>query len=112
MDKLTIEWAAGILEGEGSFNIYQRANRPLGSKQCTITCEMTDKDTIYNLRTALGAGTIASRGARPNRKPTHILSIQKMEEVFSTLINVMPYLNSRRLARAKELFNHLEEKCT
>lgn len=99
-----IEWAAGILEGEGCFSIHKVKERT----QCAIHCEMTDEDTVRKLGDVLKVGRINYRAARPNRKPSWILSIQKQQDIFDTLIRVMPYLGERRLEKAKELFNHLE----
>ena len=80
--------------------------------QCSILCEMTDEDTIIELFSALGVGKISQRPARENRKPTWILSIQRQEDIFNTLIRVMPYLKSRRLEKAKKIFDYLEPLCT
>lgn len=104
----TLEWAIGILEGEGCFSIFKAK----GKTQCSILCEMTDEDTIIQLQKTLGVGKISQRPARVSRKPTWLLAIQKQKDVFDTLIRVMPLLKSRRLAKAKELFNHLEPLCT
>ena len=101
-------WVAGILEGEGCFSIFKRKNGI--HSQCSIQCEMSDRDTIEQLQKELTVGNIAYRSNenRGNRKPTWILTIQKQQDVFDTLIRVMPYLKSRRLGKASELFNYLE----
>ena len=114
-----IAWAAGILEGEGCFSKFDR-KYPSGNTHstCAIHCEMTDEDTIVKLKEILGVGNINYRENHRKdgriRKPTWILSVQKQKDVFDTLIRVMPHLGVRRLGRAKELFNYLEEKvvCT
>lgn len=80
--------------------------------QCSILCEMTDEDTIKELQNVLGVGTFSQRPIRGVRKPTWILCIQKQKDVFDTLIYIMPYLKSRRLAKAKQMFNYLEPICT
>jgi len=100
------EWAAGILEGEGCFSMFQRKGKEY--YQCPILCEMTDEDTVRKLHEVLGVGTSAQRPLRGTRKPTFILCIQKQKDVFDTLIRVMPYLQSRRLEKAKKMFNYLE----
>lgn len=101
-----IEWAAGILEGEGCFSMFQRKGKTYYT--CSILCEMTDEDTVNQLHQVLGVGRISQRPARTNRKPTWLVSIQTQKDVFDTLIRIMPYLKERRLAKAKQLFNYLE----
>jgi len=105
-----ISWAAGIIEGEGCMSIFKRKGKEY--YQCSILCEMTDEDTVNTLYSVLGVGNVSKRPRRGIRKPTWILSIYKQIDVFDTLIKIMPYLHSRRLAKAKELFTYLESKCT
>lgn len=106
MEVTLIQWAAGILEGEGCFSIFKRKNKDYS--QCSIQCEMTDQDTVEKLQKVLNVGKVSYRAPRPTRKPTWILAIQKQQEVFDTLIRVMPYLGQRRLKKAQELFSYLE----
>lgn len=77
---------------------------------CAIHCEMTDEDTIKKLHNVLGVGRISMRPIRGIRKPTWILSIQKQQEIFDTLIRIRPYLLQRRAIAAEEMFNYLEDK--
>lgn len=100
------QWSAGILEGEGCFSIFKRKNKEYS--QCSIQCEMTDEDTVRKLQEQLNVGRVSHREARPSRKPTWILTIQKQKDVFDTLIRVMPYLGERRLNKASKLFEYLE----
>lgn len=106
------KWAAGILEGEGCFSIFTR--RGSNNKVCAIHCEMTDEDVIQKLQNVLDCGNISyrenNRGDGRTRKPSWILSIQRQKDMFDTLIRVMPYLHSRRLTKASEMFSILEEK--
>jgi len=106
-----IPWAAGILEGEGCFSLFRRPDKP-HLTTCAIHCEMTDEDTVNDLQKALGVGKIYYRSneKRGKRKPSWILSIQKEKEVFNTLLRVMPFLKSRRLEKARELFDAIESK--
>ena len=106
---LNYEWAAGILEGEGCFSIFQRPTK--NNKSLAIHCEMTDEDTIRKLHEVLGVGNVNYRPSRTSRKVSKeswILSIQRQKDVFDTLIRVMPYLGERRLTKAREMFDYLE----
>jgi hypothetical protein len=110
-----IGWAAGILEGEGCFSINYRTHKSGNvHPQLAIHCEMTDEDTIDKLYGVLGVGNVYyrenDRADGRKRKPSWILSIQKQKEIFDTLLRVMPYLGERRLAKAKEMFDILEDK--
>lgn len=69
---------------------------------------MTDQDTVEKLQEVLGVGKVSYRAPRLSRKPTWILTIQRQKDVFDTLLKVMPYLGSRRLNKAQELFSYLE----
>ena len=104
---VSLDWAVGLLEGEGCFSIFKRRSKN-NLYQCSIFCEMTDEDTVRKLHDILGVGKVTIRPARKNRKSTWILTIQKQQEVFDTLLRVMPQLGKRRLNKAKELFNYLE----
>lgn len=104
-----IAWAAGILEGEGCFSIHKRKDRA-NTTNCAIHCEMTDEDTILKLQEVLGVGNVNYRKPRPNKRPSWILSIQKQEEIFITLIRLGPYLMGRRKQQAKKLYDYLEDK--
>jgi hypothetical protein len=108
---LDISWAAGILEGEGCFSFHRRKDRP-NVYSCAIHCEMTDQDTINSLQKILGVGNICFRTneERGNRKPSWIFSIQKREDVFDTLIKILPYLHTRRSEKIKPMFDYLEDK--
>lgn len=107
--KKKITWAVGILEGEGCFSIHKRSNRP-NTITCAIHCEMTDKDVIYDLQSVFKVGTISFRSGRDHRKDSWVWSVQKQKDIFDVLLEVMPYLKSRRLEKAQELFTYLEPK--
>lgn len=112
--EIQIAWASGILEGEGCFSIFRRKDR---RNTCTIAihCEMTDEDTINTLHKIFNVGTvklrpnISGRVDRRSRKPTWIWSVQNKNGILSVLLEVMPYLHSRRLAKAQELLQHIEK---
>lgn len=108
---MNLSWAVGLLEGEGCFSFFKRPNR--NNYQCAIICEMTDEDTIKTLQKVLGVGNITTRiPKKVNRKQSWILSIQRQEDIFNTLIKIMPYLHKRRLEQAKKMYNYLEDICT
>jgi hypothetical protein len=115
-DLTAIAWAAGIIEGEGCFSMFQRKDRA-NTMASHISVEMTDEDIIRRLHKVLGVGTITGPHTRKrkdqssaNRKPTWIWTAHKKEDQLDTLIKIGPYLGSRRKEKAIELFKHLEER--
>lgn len=109
-----ILWASGILEGEGCFSFFKRKER-LNTASIAIHCEMTDEDTINTLHNVFKEGSVVKRlnmsGRRDTRprKPTWIWSVQNKNGVLNVLLQVMPYLHSRRLEKAKQLLDHIEK---
>lgn len=110
---INIAWAAGILEGEGCF--LKSKDKRSNYHKVAIQVEMTDKDVVEELQRIFGGSLWESNypskfKAFPNAKPSWRWSVHRQQEVFDTLIKVMPYLKFRRLQKAKELFEYLEEK--
>lgn len=58
-DDCKVAWAAGLLDGEGSFKIYKG--------RVWIRCAMTDRPVLERLQVILG-GTIHRHQLRPPRK--------------------------------------------
>lgn len=110
---IDIAWAAGLIEGEGCFVLSK--DKRSNHHKTAIQVEMTDKDTLDKLQNILGGSIIESNYPSkfkrfPNAKPSWRWYQHKQSDVFNTLLRVMPYLSSRRLERAKELFTYLEPK--
>lgn len=110
-----VAWAAGILEGEGCFSLHYRT-LPSGNTHANLAihCEMTDEDVILKLREVLGKGNICHRTNNNRtdgcaRKESWILSIQKQQEVYDTLLLIKPFMFSRRIERISTMLQVLEE---
>lgn len=104
-----IAWAAGIVEGEGTFVFFKRKNRP--NTYCRrIGVEMTDRDVVLRLKNAFGVGNVVGPRIRPPRKPSWIWQVQKDQDIFDVLIKLAPYLGERRSIQAGQLFDFLEGK--
>jgi hypothetical protein len=113
MTNVNTAWAAGLIEGEGCFILSK--DKRSNHHKVAIQVEMTDKDTLDNLQKILGGTIIESNYPSkfkrfPNAKPSWRWYVHKQQEVFSVLIEIMPFLKTRRLQRAQELFNYLEPK--
>lgn len=99
-----IAWAAGILEGEGTF--HAKGNSP------RVFCEMTDEDVLIKLQSIFG-GTITKQKLRNNWKQTWRWGVYGSNaQVAMELIR--PYLLSRRSARVDEIlsawYDYLESR--
>ena len=106
----TIEWAAGVLEGEGCFSIHTRKKNNVTS--CAIHCEMSDEDVVRALLGVFKQGTVIARkndnrkdGCK--RKPTWIWSVQNKNGVLSVLEAIRPFMGKRRSAKIKQIMEFL-----
>lgn len=98
--EVQIAWAAGIFEGEGCISHDRQAR---GTRR-ELKVVMTDRDVIETLRAVTGVGrTGLRRPAIPPRKATWHWIVSNWTEVDSTLRAFLPYLHSRRRAKALEL---------
>lgn len=87
-------WAAGVLEGEGSFTLHNR-NYP------RVTCSMTDKDILDRLVAVLG-GRVTERlrknSGQPHWKPAWSWYVCG-NEAAAVMRLVHPWMGERRGAR-------------
>lgn len=87
--ELEIAWLAGLLEGEGTFNITD-----LGGIRVSI--EMTDLDILQRIQRALGFGSIGKPRARGTNKQIWTFSVSSRLDVEQLLIAILPYMGERR----------------
>ena len=91
----TIEWAAGLFEGEGCITIDKRTGNP------KLEINMTDEDVISDFRNVVGYGKITQRYLNdPVRKPQWRVRIEKKSEVKRILEAMLPYFGQRRAYKA------------
>lgn len=116
MNELQVAWAAGILEGEGCFSIFQRKTAKWNHKSLAIHCEMADEDVIRKLQAVFNVGTVNVRentkgrtDSRP-RKKTWIWSVQNHAGIEKVCQYVLPYMGERRSLKIKELLDYVESK--
>ena len=97
----SIEWAAGLFEGEGCLS-YDKS----GSGRWKCLVEMTDYDCLYDFYTAINCGRLFKLNERPNApshyKPTYRWTVTKKDHIFNVVQHLFPYLNARRQAKIKE----------
>ena len=100
----TIEWAAGLFEGEGS--IYKDKSRPM---QRHISLRMCDLDVLQDYVDIVGGNITGPyrKRSHPHHKPYYSWIMRKKTEVIRVLHLLSPYLGERRLEKATEALNHL-----
>lgn len=84
-----IQWAAGLLEGEGSF---------MSSKPGTarISVEMTDHDVILRLSEVTGVGNISGPYFKDGGKDSWIWSVSKSRDAAALAMLMYPLMGERR----------------
>lgn len=111
-EDLDYAWAAGILEGEGCFSIFNRTakcgTKQRDTKNCSIQLEMTDKDTVERVYNIFKVGSIKGPNIRKrdegrNRKPTYIWSVQNISGMKLVLEQIQPFMGYRRSEKIFEL---------
>ena len=95
----SIEWAAGLFEGEGSMN----------EKRHALEMQMTDKDTMEEFVKVVGYGNLRyQEPVAGNRKALYRWCVQKPAEVRRILSAMLPYLMNRRAYKALNILDDLE----
>jgi len=95
----SIEWAAGLFEGEGCLSYLSTTNI------WEISVEMTDKDSVWSFYEALGCvGNMTGRrrASRPHYKPTYRWRTCKRDLIFDIVMTFYPHLHERRQDKCKE----------
>jgi hypothetical protein len=100
----SIEWAAGLFEGEGCITTSSNGN----SK--SLQLEMTDLDVVQDFAQIVGAGNICykKRLDKPKWKPTYRWTIQRREMVYKILSLLLPYFGLRRAYKALNCLDDID----
>ncbi len=92
----SIEWAAGLFEGEGC--IYQKKGRK--NPSWSIRIKMTDLDVLQSFHSTVDAGHLTGPYHPPSLKPHHKSfwhwETAKKDDVIKVLTALLPYLGYRR----------------
>ena len=103
----TIEWAAGLFEGEGSIT-HTTAD---GKRYPRLSLGMTDKDVVEEFARVVGYGKVSdAKQQRENWKPRYDWQIVKSSEVTRILIAMLPYFGQRRAYKALNCLDDIELK--
>ena len=106
---MSIEWASGLFEGEGS--ITQDKRRPA---TYMLRVEMTDLDVLERFMEVVGCGSIhyndaPSRHKIFNRKPSYIFRVCKRSDIKQLLERMLPFLGLRRAYTALNALDAIDE---
>lgn len=101
MEREQLAWAAGLFEGEGCFNAHRRAD---GKFSVQARLAMTDEDVVRRFADVIGVGCVYGPMARgPGRQATYDWSLGDAREVRAVITLLLPWLGSRRKAKALEV---------
>jgi hypothetical protein len=108
MTDIDAAWLAGLLEGEGYFQITKpRHHHPT---QVVIRLAMTDKDVVEKAAKLLNNVPINEKAKTTERKTIYAISLTKRDEVEKVLLQILPYMGSRRTQRINECLEVIEER--
>ncbi len=110
--KRSIEWAAGLFEGEGCIHIAQNhgVNGKTNSVLCQLHLGMTDLDVITDFADTLGHKVYGpyTQKAHPTWKPKYAVRVSRAAEVRRILLLLLPHLGSRRAYKALNALDVIE----
>jgi hypothetical protein len=102
-----IAWAAGLFEGEGCIEMWQRKHSAVPIPR--ISVKMTDRDVVERFTAAVGVGKVYGP-YQPKRvnvkgepvKPIYVWQIVRITDIQRILGDFWPYLGQRRKAKSAE----------
>jgi hypothetical protein len=108
MTDIDASWLAGLLEGEGYFQITKpRHHHPT---QVVIRLSMTDKDVVERAAKLLNNVPINEKAKTTERKTIYAISLSKRDEVEKVLLQILPHMGNRRTQRINECLEVIQER--
>jgi hypothetical protein len=100
---MSIEWAAGLFEGEGTIT---RDKRCLSFE---LKMHLTDLDVLHKLQATLGCGSIhPCRTTQKHHKPIWRWRVSNRKDIYRVLSSFLPYLGLRRSYKAINVLEDIE----
>lgn len=89
---MTLDYIAGLIEGEGSFS-FRHKPRYKTHKPCYVPCFRLalwdlDKELLEQVRDTIGVGKVSLKGHPPNGRTQYMLQIQGYKQCLA-LIDVL-----------------------
>lgn len=108
MSDVEAAWLAGLLEGEGYFQITKpRHHHPT---QVVIRLSMTDRDVVEKAARLLNNVPINQKARTSERKTIYSISLSKRDEVEKILLQILPFMGNRRSQRINECLEVISER--
>lgn len=96
-----LAWAAGLLEGEGSFSWRT-------SKSPHISCAMTDLDVLERLRSLLGGNIVVATKSQPHHKQAWVWYLGGTPAI-DVMRQLSPLMGSRRHDKIEQVIQLWED---
>lgn len=108
---MSIEWAAGLFEGEDSIVCYKLRNRK-DSIRTQLTLSSTDKDVVEKFIEIVNCGKLNGPydGKKEGYKERYDWYVQNQRDCLYVLIQLYPFLCSRRKQKADEMIALILER--
>ena len=107
MTDIDAAWLAGLLEGEGYFQITKpKPNHPT---QVLIRLAMTDKDVVEKASKLLNV-SINCKAKTTEKKTIYSISLSRKDDVEKVLLQILPHMGSRRSERITECLETITER--
>lgn len=99
----TLAWAAGFLEGEGTFRFNSHTAKRPHSGSPTITAAQKDPESLYRLQAIFGGNTPTKYIARVNRKECEVYQWRIYgERAVGVMQTLYHWLSAYRRAQVQE----------
>lgn len=99
---MSIEWLAGLLEGEGCFGRYSAGPKQPHLRYARIQLGMTDEDVVRRVHEFTGVGHVYEPKQRPGCKRIWIWHARN-HEAESLMQKLHPLMGLRRQAKIDEV---------
>lgn len=93
-----ISWLAGLLEGEGCFQVRNGCS-------IDITLNMTDRDVVERAHSVSGVGYFLGPYLRGDYKPIWRWRVSRGDHVYAICVAVLPFMLARRSAKILEVMS-------
>ena len=116
MSEVEVAWVAGLLEGEGSFQLSDK--RATSRRTTTVRCSMTDLDIIERLAGMVNGGPVNPDGYNNDRRESPVgapykriyaWQMSRARDVYSLLTLIKPYMGERRTQQIQVLLDYFEQ---
>lgn len=102
MTTRSLEWAAGLFEGEGCFSSRLPQDVKHGHRYACAALVMTDEDEVREFHELVGVGKVYANAIPANKKHSSTWGwhAQRRSEVEQVALLLAPWLSQRRLIQA------------